>query len=558
MTNFIIKFLIAIIIIITTIFVYTLLHKTRELPREGLENKGIKDTSSVIMLQPLKQLCILASSDSVTIGNKVSASNIETLIRKGVRWLNFDITDNDGVPYASEKIRLDTALQKCRVSKNLSPNPGMPIFINISVSSSGSESFYNNIHKFITETFNNDELYNEPGKVKTLLSDTKENVMKIISNFTRDTGKTVNKLNVNKLKQEPFENTSDTLGTENELYENLTPLEFAYPSNKPSTTEGMENQDEDIYENITKQQTIVDEIKKSQAEIKKKLNVSNDASERSTLEIKYKSIKKKLTKEEEKLRVMNKESEQAELNKITQEANEINTEAINENKDLATIKDLETEPVIGAIPSVQREIDRLRNDESLLRLQNATLHGDIGKLQKSNASYNQSIKSIDVQMNKMSTGVEKGLTKTIQCERCVTGDTLLGELKNKVIIVLTRSQFLNDAYNNSKLSMPGSLVNTEVRDYNNDADDKFYNVLYATDNNQTNLPVNLMKITNVPVTTRNITNMMINNIQRRRVQVLQVNDLANKPEYMNMFNYYNSAFIPMGDALKYIKKNLQY
>jgi hypothetical protein len=572
MTNFIIKLLIVLIIIIITIFVYIPLFKKSELHHEGLENKGIQNTSSAIMSQPLRNLCILASSDSVMIDNKASTGNIETLIRKGVRWLDFDINDKDGVPYASEKIRLDSALQKCRVSKNLSPNPDMPIFINIRVTSSGSESFYNNIHKFIVETFNKDELYNSPGKVKTLLSDTKENVMNIISNFTRDTGKTVNKLNVNKLnvnklnvnklKQEPFKNTSYTLGTENELYENLTPLALAYRSNIPRTTEGMENIDDDIFEDIRKQQTVVDQLKKSMSDVKKNINDSNDESGRIRLGLKYESIKKQLTKEEEKLRVMNNDSNKEEdevLKKIKQDANAINDEAIKENEDLETIKNQRTEPVIGAIPSVQREIDKIRNEESMLRLQNVTLQGDISKLQKSNASYNKSIKSIDSNMNEMSAGVEKGLTKTLQCERCVTGDTLLGELKNKVIIVLTRSQFINDAYNNNKLSMPGSAVNIQINDYNNDVNtgDNFYKVLYESDNNAEKMPANLMKITNVPHTTSNVKNMIINNIQRRRVQVLQVPDLENKPEYINMFKHYNSAFIPMTNALKYISEKIQ-
>jgi hypothetical protein len=554
MTNFIIKFLIATIIIITAIVVYTLLSERSELNYEGLENNSIKNTSSVIMSQPLKNLCILASADSVTLDNKVSTSNVETLIRKGVRWLSFDITDNDGVPYVSENIRLDAALQKCRVSKDLSPNPNMPIFINIRVSSSGSESFYDNIHKFITETFNKDELYNRPGKVTTPLSDTKDNVMKIITNFTRDTSKTVDKL-----KQESFENNNDVLGTENDLYENLTPLEFAYRSNKPIITEGMEDNEDDIYEDIRNQQNIVDETKKSITDIKNNIKNSNDLSAITKLEVKYESIKKKLTKEEEKLRIMNDESNQeenADLKKITQDANAINNDAINENNELEIIKNQETEPVIGAIPSVQREIDKIRNSESLLLVQNSTLQGDNDKLQKANTSYSKSIKSINKNINEMSTGIEKRLTKTVQCERCITGDTLLGELENKVIIVLTRSQFITDAYNDTKLGMSGSLVNIEVRDYNNDTDDKFYNVLYGSDNNDRNLPVNLMKITNVPIATYNITNMIVNNIQRRRVQVLKVPDLENKPEYMNMFNYYNSAFIPMVDALKYIKKEL--
>lgn len=559
MTSFIIKTLLFIIIIVTTGVIYTLLKERRQLQHEGLENKGIKDTSSVVLLQPLKKLCILASSDSIMIDNKASPSNVETLIRRGVRWLDFNVTDNDGVPFISDNTRLDIILQKCRTTKNLSPNPNMPLFINIRVSTSGSEPFYNNIQKFIKDTFNADELYNSPGKVKTLLSDTKDNIMNIISEFTRDTDKTVSKLNV-----EPFENTNLVLGTENELYENLTYLGSAYRNNRP-TTEGMKGNDDDIYNNIINQQNKIDNINKLQSDLKKKIMGTRNLNARTELTQKYTSTNKDLINEKAKLVEMNNNrnrNEAADFKKISQNADAINSKAVDDNRALEIIKNQATEPVIGAIPSVQREIDKLRNDESLLRLQNVTLQSDIGKLRKANTSYSESITSIKGKMNDMYTGVEKGLTKKVQCKRCVSGDTLLGELKNKVVIALTRSQFINDAYNNSNLSKPGNLVNIEIKDYNNDADnndannndDRFYNVIYQRTSSDVQLPANFMKITNVPNTTKNIKNMILNNIQSNKIQVLQVPDLENKPEYISMFNHFESAFIPMVDAIKYINR----
>ena len=279
------------------------------------------------------------------------------------------------------------------------------------------------------------------------------------------------------------------------------------------------------------------------------------------LKMKYELINKKLMKEENKLKRLEGESskeEKADLEKINKDANAINSDAEKENKDIELIKNQETEPVVGAIPSVQREIDKLRNSEALLRLQNATLQGDVGKLQMANSSYSDSISSIEKKMNEMSVGVEKGLTKTVQCERCVTGNTLLGELEDKVVFVLTRHQYAKDEYNKSKLSMNGKngCINIEVKDYNTETDDNLYNVLYSTDNNGTTLPVSVFKMTIVPNTTRNAANMIINNIKRRNVQVLQVSNLENKLEYTNMFKHFESAFIPMTDALKYIHENV--
>ena len=554
MTNNLIKIVISIIIIIVLFVIYTLMCKRSELQREGLENKDIKNTSEIIMKEPLKNLCIFASSDSATLEDTTSTENIEKLIRKGVRWLDFNITDNGGVPFASETIRFDKVLNVCKTSKKLGQNPNMPLFINIRVTSSGSESFYNNIHKFILETFNKNDLYNKPGEVKTLLSDTKKNVMNIINGFTKDTNKSLKKLS-----DEPFTNNDTLLGTENELYENLTPLELAYLGNKANIREGME--DGDIYDKIQEQQIKIDKIKEEQAVVEKELSETTKPTLKNKLETKYAVINKKLMKEEENLKKLEFESnkeEEAELDKINKEAIAINSDAEKENKKIELIENQKTEQVIGAIPSVQREIDKLRNSESLLRLQNITLQDNVGKLELANSSYSDSISSIKKNMNAMSEGVEKGLTKTVQCERCVTGNTLLGELEDKVVFVLTRRQYAKDEYNKSKLSMNGEngCINIEVKDYNTETDDKLYNVLYSTDKNDTILPVSVFKMSIVPNTTRNSTNMIINNIKRRKVQVLQVSDLENKPEYINMFKQFESAFIPMTDALKYIQEFL--
>ena len=567
MINVLMKLLIAIVIIISTIVVYTLLRERTELRREGLEMKDIKNTSDIILKEPLKNLCIMASSDSLVLNGIASIENIDKLIRKGVRWLDFNVTDNDGVPFASETIRFDKVLNVCKSTIKLSQNPSMPLFINIRISSSGSEPFYNNIHKFIKETFNTNELYNKQGEVKTLLSDTKNAVMDVIKVFTTETNKSIDLLK----SKEPFENTNTILGTENELYENLTPLDTAYRSNiregmkregmkrEGMKREGMKNND--IYEKIQTQQVKIDEINKNILDIKNKLTNTNDKVKQAELENEYENMKKKLTEEEEKQTALEKEINKennneidATLEKMTQTMNAVNSDAQNENQTMELIESQKTAPVLGAIPSVQTLIDELRNDNASLRLQKTTLDGNIGKLESANSSYSDSITSIGRRMNEMSIGAEQELTKKVQCKRCVTGDTLLGELEDKVIFVLTRSQYMNDAYSKSKLSMSteDGYINTEVRQGEQGEDENFYNVLYSKNNNDPTLPLNLMKITNVPHTTSNTDNMIVNNIKRRNVQVLQVSNLENKPEYIAMFAHFESAFIPMTEVLKYI------
>jgi len=501
MTDILTKLVIVIIIIITTIVVYTLLCERSELRREGLENKDIKNTIDVILKEPLKNLCTMASSDSVMLDGKASIVNIDKLLRKGVRWLDFFVTEKDGVPFASDKIKFDNVLNVCKASMKLGQNPNMPLFINIRVSSNGSEPFYNNIHNFILKTFTVNELYNKPGEVKTLLSDTKKNVMKIINVFKKDTNESVNKI-----KEESFTNTNHIIGTESELYENLTLLEFAYKDNNTNGIEGMEGIEG------TEGAEEIEELK---------------ASNKAILELSKKANKVEIDAKKEK--------KQSELN-----------------------KSLETEPVVGAIPSVQREIDKLRNSESMLRLQNETLGSDVLKLKKANSSYSNSITSIGKQMNKMTKGVHDKLTKQVQCDRCVTGNTLLGELGDKVVFIITRSQYVNDAYNKSKLSLSAKdgCINVEVMEGEKGEDENFYNVLYSSDNTDIRLPANIMKITNVPLTTSNTINMIKNNIERRNIQVLQVSNLENKSEYINMFKHFESAFIPMSSILKYIHERL--
>jgi hypothetical protein len=156
-------------------------------------------------------------------------------------------------------------------------------------------------------------------------------------------------------------------------------------------------------------------------------------------------------------------------------------------------------------------------------------------------------------MNTAYAKIEQDLTKKVQCERCVTGDTILGELSNKVIIVLTRSAFIADSYRESKLN---SVVNIEINDYNNVSNDKFYNVPYSKNKDDGTLSDSIMKTTIVPSDAKDIKNMMNNNIHKRNVQIVQVPDLETKPEYINMFKNYNSAFIPLIEARKYINQKM--
>jgi hypothetical protein len=65
-----------------------------------------------------------------------------------------------------------------------------------------------------------------------------------------------------------------------------------------------------------------------------------------------------------------------------------------------------------------------------------------------------------------------------------------------------------------------------------------------------------MKTTIVPSDATNMKKMMINNIHKRNVQIVQVPDLETKPEYINLFKNFKSAFIPLVDARNYINQTM--
>jgi len=576
MTNYIIILILILIVVIVT---YTLLCERSDSYHEGLEVKAtedtvIKDSNDVIKKEPLKNLCILASSDSIRLNGNASLDNIDKLLKKGVRWLDFNVFDNNGVPHVSEDYekfaRLDTILKQCKLGKNTSENTNMPLFINIRVSSGGSEDFYKNIYGFFNEVFTEDELYNMPGKVETLLSDTKDKVMNVVDKF----GKTI-KTTIRSLPLESFENTKDVLGTENELYENLTPLETAYLSNK--TIEGLQNNDDiDIEERVINQREKVDKIKKSLADVEKQIiefqgRVRKFAMKMSKklkkklmknfkiLHQEVKNLRQSLMREEKKLIEFKRQQTEIDKNDadiIERGGEKFGKEAMNRYNEINTDEPEESEDLNGLPESVRKKIVEARKTATMNNYDNVLTKIDLGKSQEANELKNRGITSIGKNFKRMELGVQKELTQTSQCNRCITCDTRLDELGNKVIFVLTRSNYENDSsYNKSKLSMSGKdgVVNIVINDYNNNVpDNKFYNVIYSKDNHGTTLPNDLMKITTVSSDTTNTKNMILNNIKKNQIQVLQVPNLENKTEYVGMFNHYKSAFIPMIGALKYI------
>lgn len=561
MTNILIKILIVTIILLTSIIVYTLLKERSELHREGVENMdNIINTSDTILKQPMKNLCIMASSNSLFSSGVENIENIENVIRSGARWLDFNVIEKEtGIPYVSETIKLETALEMCRNKRNLSGNANMPFFINIRIGSKMSLGIYDNIHKSINNTFSSASLYSEPGKIQTLLGDVKTAVMNKMNKFKNsvitDTSKT---------KKEGLEPMTKVLGTENELYENLTSLTSAYHSNSNShIIEGMKN--DDIYSKIEKVQEKVLNLKKrikkfdeKAKELMKKFN--GNAKIKMQIDISRKKIEDQLANAEKKLKTLEDESERQQNKDTSKQAKQatkagkaINSSAKDETEDLNIRRFEATEPFPGASPNAQREIDKLRQSELDKQLENANLQKELGDLNASNANYEASISKIKKNMDTAYAMIEQDLTKKVQCERCVTGDTVLGELSNKVIIVLTRSAFITDSYRESKLN---SVVNIEINDYNNVSNDKFYNVPYSKNNYDATLSDSIMKTTIVPSDATNIKKMMINNIHKRNVQIVQVPDLETKPEYINLFKNFKSAFIPLVDARNYINQTM--
>ena len=151
----------------------------------------------------------------------------------------------------------------------------MPLFINLRINGSHKEEFYNIIHNTILYSENNkdgvfteNELYQKPGPIKTLLGDVKEKVLGILDNYK---GKF--KEQSAKIETKEGFGSMNHLGTENELYENFTFLDTIYNINAKSNIEGFtindDNIDMDIKTTEEKIASLIQKLKAIEKEILK-------------------------------------------------------------------------------------------------------------------------------------------------------------------------------------------------------------------------------------------------------------------------------------------------
>ena len=583
MTDLFKNILKVLIIIIIIVFILIVTHKYYGLKIEGYENIG--EPNSAIKSEKLKNISVMASYDTALLNGNVSMKNIEDVLKTGCRWVDFEVNeipDKPNYPVISGTLTLKDVLNKLKKTNSLSPVSKMPLFINLRITGPHEESFYNIIHNTIlynSETskdgvFTDGELYQKPGPVKTLLSDVKEKVLGIVDNY-----KAKFKTESEKIDKEEGFGSMNSLGTENELYENFTFLDAIYNIKNKVNIEGFTINDDTIDVDIKKTEEKVASLIQKKRDIEKTIK---DASEKTNSEasvIRFqaletvKKFKQQLSDTKEEL----KETEDN-LTKLTNRKEKIENEALNSEMDnvkeeqreaeIKTANDTAdyeermqnaTEPVAGAGKHAQELIDTLRTDLSSRELDIAKMTNEINMIKKDNVKYKELVKNTNKNLVDLNDDVSKNMTQTLQCERCINGETLLQEIENKIVIVISRNSNIVDSYSSSKLG-PGknSIVNIEINDYkpndNSSNDEKVSLMPYNKNDFQYSTANHSMLVTNIGKNVVNFDMAFKNSISNKKIQVVKVSNLVNRTKYLDMYSNNNSSFIVMSDAIKYVNK----
>lgn len=587
MKDIIIKFALLIIVIITSYTLYSLFREREQLKKEGFENKII-NTNNVITKTKLQNLSIMASYNSATLNENVDIQNLKDVMATGTRWLDFEVNENNdkpNVPFVSGILPLKTVLREIKLSNGVTPNSQMPIFINLRIDGKHSEAFYNNIHSTIllddanTEgTFTRRQLYDSPGPLRTLLNDTKESVMSIVKKVSGKYKKTTNDFD----KKETFQN-KDNLGTENELYENYTFIDNVY---KPSIKEGFDGTDDDEKSelDIKTQEAKIKNLEKKLKDLGKeikKLKTNKIIGSRGARRLIVKANKEKIGNFEKQYKTTTDELKEAkktladlderreaddaaeknigsELNTFKTENKKIEKDSLQQQEDYREAQAIATEPVAGAGKHAQNVIDKLRTENSSKDLDIAIMNNKIGSLKQSNKKYEILTRDHAKSLNDANDKIENALTKQLKCKRCITGDTILGEIGNKIVIILTRNNNIVDDYSRSKLNFSNdeSVINMEIHDYNrnnNISSNKPYLMSYSK-NNFKNTSQNKNFLVTHLRDDFNFDRKLQESINNKNIQIIQVSNLVARTKYLEMFNFYNSAFISNSDAIKYLQR----
>ena len=142
----------------------------------------------------------------------------------------------------------------------------------------------------------------------------------------------------------------------------------------------------------------------------------------------------------------------------------------------------------------------------------------------------------------------------------INGETILKEIEDKIVIIISRNSNTIDGYNNSKLMFNNedSIVNIEINDYkpNNNSDDneKVYLMSYNKSEFKNSSTNNSMLTTNISNNVMNFDEAFKNSISNKKIQVVKVSNLVNRTSYLDMYSNNNSSFIAISDAMKYINK----
>jgi hypothetical protein len=583
MTELLKKILKVLIIIVILVIIFAITNNYYSLKIEGYKNIG--EPNNAIKNEKLKNISIMASYDTALLNGNASMKNIEDVLKTGCRWLDFEVNETPikpNYPVVSSSLSLKDVLNEVKKTNSQSPASKTPLFINLRVSGSHEETFYNIIHNTILYNdesnkdgvFTENELYQKPGPMKTLLSDVKEKVLGIVDNY-----KTKFKNESEKIETEEGFGVMNHLGTENELYENFTFLDAIYNINAKSNIEGFTINDDNIDTDIkTTEEKIASLIQKQKA-IEKTIKEASEKINSKTSIIRLQALKttkifkEQLSKTKEELKeqediltkLTNRKEEienktlNAELDGVKKEQRIAEANTANDNADYEEKMQNATEPVAGAGKHAQELIDKLRTDVSSKELDIAKMTNEINTLKQDNVEYRKLVKNTNNNFIDLNAEVSNNMTKKTQCARCINGETLLQEIEDKIVIVISRNSNTVDGYNSSKLaSDKDSIVNIEINDYkpndNSSNDEKVSSIPYNKNDFQHSTANNSMLVTSLGNSIVNFDMALKNSISNKKIQVVKVSNLVNRTSYLDMYSNYNSSFIVMSDAIKYVNK----
>ena len=480
----------------------------------------------------LRNTAIKASRNTIASNKQNTLENIENVIRNGTRWLDFELKrnkDDDKIYISVDNVTTDIkfvdAIKAVNINKGYAPDTTMPLFINLRIIP--DENFkYDLIAKYILDS--NLNLYDKPGPTKTLLGNVKDSALKIYDKLQNTFDKKV------LVKPENFSNNNGVTCYNNCHVEDYTRYSAAYDditykTQKRDIIEGIENKDED--------ENIKDKIERLTEQVDKCKVLIKNPDTNDTIVNMCEQMKQSLN--DAQIEEMELETDK-EMNETIGGMSSNNLTSPNSGSNDTTSDDY-----VAGSSRMEHEIDVQENKisglESDLAHKTLLISEKTSELKTLNRSINDYSNLLQDEKSKM-TDV---LTNEISCERCVTGDTTLEELKGKVVISIELNEY-NIGYEKSRLK---DIENINIKQYPSTGEvpdkDGFYSVIYTKSGFRTHENNTTVLVVALNDTSKASLSKAFNN---KSIQIVSITNSASSDDnihYHDLFKEYRQGIAPM-------------